>query len=82
MKLVKKIIETITGENLPLNPPQGQITKEQILDQAKREWEAAQNIFNEATEKDLVDYAIFEMQATERRYMHLLKKNAEESERN
>ncbi len=52
------------------------LSMEQLVDQAKQDWWAAKNIFDEATDKDLVDYAIYEMEAAERKFMHLLKKSA------
>jgi len=40
---------------------------------AKEEWDNARSFFNQVAEPDLVDYAIFEMEAAERKYMQLLK---------
>ncbi|MGI6168659.1 MAG: DUF2508 family protein [Christensenellales bacterium] len=42
--------------------------------QAKREWEAAQNFFNNVVDPDLVDYAIYDLETTKRKYMYLIKK--------
>jgi len=41
---------------------------------AKREWENAHALFQEATEVDEIDYAIYLLEATEKRYDMLIKK--------
>lgn len=46
---------------------------EEELWKAKEDWDNAYNFFNQVADPDLVDYAIFELQAAERRYVHLLK---------
>ena len=43
------------------------------LKKAKLEWDNACNYFNQIIDADLIDYAIFEMEAAERKYIHLLK---------
>lgn len=40
---------------------------------AKKEWEEAQNIFENVSQPDLVDYAIYNIDAAEKRYTFLLK---------
>lgn len=45
----------------------------QLVEQARRDWLAAQRYFNEVTEPDLVDHAIYSVQAAERRYVYLLR---------
>lgn len=45
----------------------------QSLDKARRDWENAKNIFENATNPDLIDYAIYNVDATEKRYTYLLK---------
>ena len=42
--------------------------------QALYEWKAAQQFFECVSEPELVDYAIFEMEAARRRYIYLLNK--------
>ncbi len=44
------------------------------LAQAHREWQAAREFFEQATDPDLVDYAILSLKAAERRYVYLWKK--------
>lgn len=43
------------------------------LKNAKKEWENAKNIFENVSDPDLVDYAIYNVDAKEKRYMYLLK---------
>jgi hypothetical protein len=43
------------------------------LENAKKEWEEAKNIFENVTEPDLVDYAIYNVEAAEQKYVYLLK---------
>jgi hypothetical protein len=40
---------------------------------AHREWQAAQNYFQEVSDPDLVDVAIYHMEAAQRKYMHLVR---------
>lgn len=42
------------------------------VDQAKRDWLCARAYFEQVTDPDLVDYAIYQVKAAERRYMYLL----------
>ncbi|MDW7675002.1 MAG: YaaL family protein [Bacillota bacterium] len=43
------------------------------INKAKEEWEYAKMFFQEATEPDIIDYAIFQLDAAERKYMYLLE---------
>lgn len=43
------------------------------LENAKKEWEEAKNIFENVSEPDLVDYAIYNVEAAEQKYVYLLK---------
>lgn len=40
---------------------------------AKKEWEDAKNIFENVSEPDLVDYAIYNVDAAEKKYIYLLR---------
>lgn len=40
---------------------------------AKNDWLAAQNYFDNVSDPDLVDYAIYEMEAARKKYIYLLK---------
>lgn len=41
---------------------------------AHKQWEDKVNFFESVTDPDLIDYAIFEMEASKLKYMYLLKK--------
>lgn len=43
------------------------------LENAKKEWEEAKNIFENVYEPDLVDYAIYNVVAAEKKYVYLLR---------
>lgn len=49
-----------------------------LVEKARREWEEAQALFNEVKEPDLIDHAIYAMEATERKYMFLLNEAKKE----
>lgn len=49
------------------------------LENAKKEWEEAKNIFENVSEPDLVDYAIYNVEAAEKKYVYLLRKIKNES---
>jgi len=44
-----------------------------VVEDARREWLNAQYYYNTVSDQDLVDHAVYLMQATERKYMYLLK---------
>ena len=64
-KFLGKKIETINTELLP--------AQDVLVEKARQEWQAAQSLFNNVIEKDLIDHAIFKMNAAERRYIFLLQ---------
>lgn len=43
------------------------------IENAKKEWEDAKNIFENVSQPDLVDYAIYKIEAAEQKYIYLLK---------
>lgn len=43
------------------------------LEKAKKEWEDAKNVFENVSEPDLVDFAIYNIEAAEQKYVYLLK---------
>jgi len=45
----------------------------EAIREAKNEWIAAQRFFAEVTDPDLVDQAIYRLEAAERKYMYLWK---------
>ncbi|SDF63896.1 DUF2508 family protein [Sporolituus thermophilus] len=44
-----------------------------VVEQARQEWLSAQNYYNNVSDSDLVDHAVYLMQAAEKKYMYLLK---------
>jgi len=44
------------------------------VEQARAEWLAAKTYFDNVTDPDLVDHAIYSIEASERKYMYLLKR--------
>lgn len=52
-----------------------------LVEEARQEWQMAISRFNQVTEPDLVDHAIYVMQGAERKYTYLLKKARQEGYR-
>jgi len=52
---------------------EGELSVVAQADRAHREWQQAQAIFNEADDPDLIDHAIYAVEAAERKYIYLLK---------
>lgn len=44
-----------------------------LIERARLDWLAAQSEFNTVTDPELVDHAIYSIQAAERRYVYLLR---------
>jgi len=40
-------------------------------------WQAAQNYFDNVADPDLIDFAIYDMEAAKKRYVYMLKKARE-----
>ncbi len=49
-------------------------TPRQSISRAREEWLAAKNYFEMVSDPDLVDHAIYLLEAAERKYMYLLKR--------
>jgi hypothetical protein len=45
---------------------------------ARQEWHAAQSYFESVSDPELVDYAIYKIEAAKRKYMYLLKEARKE----
>lgn len=48
------------------------------IEEAKQDWYWAKTYFNFVSDHDLVDYAIYRIDAAEKKYMYLLKKARQE----
>ncbi|MDQ7794644.1 MAG: DUF2508 family protein [bacterium] len=57
------------GSDLPGRPP-----LQEVVEQAWREWQAAQAYFDAVSDPDLVDHAIYMVEAAERKYGYLIKR--------
>jgi hypothetical protein len=49
-------------------------SEQNVLAQARRDWIAALSLFEEATGLEMTDFAIYNLQAAEKRYNYLLKR--------
>ena len=47
---------------------------ESLVEQARQEWVNAKSYFDNVVDPDLVDYAVYSVEAAERKYMYLLKR--------
>ncbi|MGI6551713.1 MAG: DUF2508 family protein [Bacillota bacterium] len=62
-------------EEFSLNRPLTEEMQEiMAVEQAKKEWQDTRKQFEEATVPELIDQAIYQMQAAELKYMYLLKR--------
>jgi hypothetical protein len=81
-KLGEGLSRLLTQLNLFFSAFEDEKTKEYALTtlvkKAHRDWEEAQALFNEVKDPDMIDHAIYAMEATERRYMFLLKEAKKE----
>lgn len=51
-----------------------------LVEQARREWRDAKLRFEQISDPDLIDHAIYAIEAAEQRYIYLIKKAREEKE--
>jgi len=65
----------VSEEEPPMSRP---IPLEDLLAQAHREWMAAQLLFAENQDPDMIDFTIYNLKAAEHRYYYLLKKARQE----
>ncbi|AIF54323.1 DUF2508 family protein [Pelosinus sp. UFO1] len=52
-----------------------------VVEEARQEWLNAQYYYNTVSDQDLVDHAVYLMQAAEKKYIYLLKKARQEGVR-
>lgn len=45
----------------------------ELVHQAWQQWQAAQNYFESVSDPELIDYAIYDVEATRRKYIYMLK---------
>lgn len=58
------------GEN---NDPKPLPSLAAVVEEARREWLNAQYYYNTVSDQDLIDHAVYLMQAAEKKYIYLLK---------
>lgn len=51
------------------------------IQRAREEWMDKENFFNFATDPDLIDFAIYDIEASRRKYAYLLKQAREENKK-
>ncbi|MBP2654074.1 MAG: hypothetical protein H6Q73_1643 [Firmicutes bacterium] len=54
--------------------PQKIVPLQEAVEQARQEWLYAQNYYNSVSDVDLVDHAVYLLQAAEKKYIYLMKK--------
>jgi hypothetical protein len=64
--------ELILKGNVPEEDPR-EMSLVTLVDKAHREWMQAKAYFEEVDDPDLVDHAIYAMEAAEKKYIYLLK---------
>lgn len=59
-------------------PAEPSFLEVRVIERARQEWISAKNYFDSVTEPELVDHAIFLMEAAQRKYSYLLRKARKE----
>jgi len=59
--------------------PEKDLSLVELVNKAHQEWEQAKALFNEVAEPELVDHAIYAMEAAERKYIYLLRQAKKEN---
>jgi len=54
--------------------PKALLPLTEAVEQARQEWLCAQNYYNSVSDVDLVDHAVYLLQAAEKKYIYLMKK--------
>lgn len=66
-KLIASLVESEPCPTAPMPALQ------EAVERARREWLSSQDYYNSVSDTDLVDHAVFLMQAAEKKYVYLLK---------
>lgn len=72
--VTSKII--IDDDNVIKGPPYNDLID--AVEAARQEWLTAKKYFESVTDPDLIDHAVYLMEAAQRKYMYLLKKARQE----
>ncbi len=82
--MLKKLTELLKSYSQYLFPSEKQpavtwpVDHFTMVEQARLEWRYARERFNQISDPDLIDHAVYDLEAAERRYVYLLKKAKEE----
>ncbi len=83
--MLEKISQLLNNFSTYLFPIEEQVFELQqkddyykLVEQARREWQDARLRFEQIADPDLIDHAIYAIEAAEQRYVYLLKKAKEE----
>ncbi|MGE5405854.1 MAG: DUF2508 family protein [Candidatus Saccharibacteria bacterium] len=52
------------------NPAMGEWSEDRIVEEAKKEWQTAMKIFEETTDPELIEYAVYNLQAAEKKFQY------------
>ena len=78
--MLKKLTEFLLTFSAYFFPSEEQLAPPQpedyfmIVEEARQEWQSAKERFDQISDPDLIDHAIYDLEAAERRYVYLLKK--------
>ena len=72
--------QKLLGEKSEVSLEKNSVSSSSLLEKAKLDWYAAISLFNNLIDQDLVDHAIFNLNAAEKRYSYLLKEARREHE--
>ena len=75
-----ELSQKLLGEKCTVFPADNEPDNLLLIEKAKQDWLAALALFNNVSEKELIDHAIFNLNAAERRYVFLLKEARQEIE--
>lgn len=82
-RLLFYLYEELWLKGLGVKEPQGCPEKVrslvELVCEAHREWELAKRLFEEVRDPELVDHAIYAMEAAERKYIYLLRQAKKEN---
>lgn len=71
-QLIKRFNRQAVAEEVQQESPK-EPKLDQIVDNARKDWLQARAYFENVTDPDLIDHAIYEIVAAERKYMYLLR---------
>ncbi|MDF2677267.1 MAG: hypothetical protein K0Q97_1585 [Bacillota bacterium] len=74
LKNIKKFLNKLKTEVIETKEVEKPMNNIYInLETARKEWEDAKNIFENVSDPDLIDYAIYNVDAAQKKYSYLIK---------